>query len=220
MKSYWDNVTKIYEKQRERGIREYGQKLEENTGLTVEERINMIEEELVDTLMYLEHLKEMKVGELEEKEHEEKTCMDCEYCCKNELSKKYLCGYWKGENTGHIRKAEDGICDYFERKMSEKERIEKAKNTLERIRDCIVEIEAHKCLNKDCEDCKRMVDTHEHLRSLDIILRAVKNLEDEKNLTKEKTRENFSIEEAKRTEEKAIKWKCPYCRKKVKVLEK
>lgn len=55
--SYWENVTKIYKKQTEKGIREYGQTLEQNTVLSATERIEMAQEELVDLLVYLEHIK-------------------------------------------------------------------------------------------------------------------------------------------------------------------
>lgn len=58
--SYWDNITKIYEKQKSKGVDTYGQTLEENTTLNIEERLTMLEEELVDALMYIEHLKEAK----------------------------------------------------------------------------------------------------------------------------------------------------------------
>lgn len=54
---YWENVTKIANKQREKGISEYGQGLEANKAAVLD-RINYIEEELVDALMYLEWLKD------------------------------------------------------------------------------------------------------------------------------------------------------------------
>lgn len=54
---YWNNVTSIYQKQRERGLLEYGMTLEANVELTAVKRIEMAQEELVDTLLYLEHLK-------------------------------------------------------------------------------------------------------------------------------------------------------------------
>lgn len=57
VKKYWDNITRIYERQRDKGVRQYGQTLEENKGLSTLDRIEMLEEELVDALMYLEHLK-------------------------------------------------------------------------------------------------------------------------------------------------------------------
>ena len=57
---YWKNITEIYSKQRAKGIKTYGQTLEQNTSLTTEERLTMIEEELIDALMYIEHLKEQK----------------------------------------------------------------------------------------------------------------------------------------------------------------
>lgn len=63
--SYWDNITKIYKKQAEKGIKEYRMKLEENAGLTASQRLTLLEEELVDALVYLEHLK-LKVAQYEQ----------------------------------------------------------------------------------------------------------------------------------------------------------
>lgn len=54
---YWDNITEIYRKQSEKGLKEYGMTLEENTDIPVDDRITMLEEELVDALVYLEHLR-------------------------------------------------------------------------------------------------------------------------------------------------------------------
>lgn len=61
--SYWTNITRIYQRQRNKGIKNYGQRLEENSKLTTTEKITMLEEELVDGLMYLEHLKAGVVNE-------------------------------------------------------------------------------------------------------------------------------------------------------------
>ena len=55
--SYWANITQIYSRQRSKGIHSYGQTLEENTKLTDLERLEYLEEELVDALMYIEHIK-------------------------------------------------------------------------------------------------------------------------------------------------------------------
>ena len=54
---YWDRITELANKQRQKGIETYGQGIEDND-LPVEERIRYIEEELIDALMYLEWLKE------------------------------------------------------------------------------------------------------------------------------------------------------------------
>lgn len=54
---YWENITEIATKQREKGIRDYGQGIEDNKE-PILTRIQYIEEELVDALMYLEWLKE------------------------------------------------------------------------------------------------------------------------------------------------------------------
>lgn len=54
---YWDRVTAIAQRQREKGLNKYGMKLEENN-LPIEKRLEYLEEELVDGLMYLEWIKE------------------------------------------------------------------------------------------------------------------------------------------------------------------
>ena len=54
---YWDNITEIYRKQSEKRLKEYGMTLEENTDIPVADRITILEEELVDALVYLEHLR-------------------------------------------------------------------------------------------------------------------------------------------------------------------
>ena len=55
---YWKNICEIQERQKQKGLSKYGQVLEENTSMTTTERIEYLQEELVDALMYLEHLKE------------------------------------------------------------------------------------------------------------------------------------------------------------------
>lgn len=57
MSKYWDRIAEIAQKQTKKGLSKYGNGLEENVCMDVLERIKMIEEELVDALMYLEHLK-------------------------------------------------------------------------------------------------------------------------------------------------------------------
>lgn len=54
---YWENVCKIAEKQRRKGIETYGQGLEDNHW-NMEKRLQYLEEELVDALMYLEWIKD------------------------------------------------------------------------------------------------------------------------------------------------------------------
>lgn len=54
---YWDNVCAIQKRQTEKGISTYGQTLEQNKSLTDIQRLTMLEEELIDGLMYIEHLK-------------------------------------------------------------------------------------------------------------------------------------------------------------------
>lgn len=54
---YWENICKLQDKQRKKGIETYGQGLEDNHQ-PILIRIQHIEEELIDALMYLEWLKE------------------------------------------------------------------------------------------------------------------------------------------------------------------
>ena len=54
---YWDNITAIAIQQRNKGLRDYGQGIEDNPA-SILDRIKYIEEELVDALMYLEWLKD------------------------------------------------------------------------------------------------------------------------------------------------------------------
>lgn len=54
---YWDRVTAVANKQREKGIAEYGRGIEVDTA-DIDVRLNRIEEELIDALMYIEHLRD------------------------------------------------------------------------------------------------------------------------------------------------------------------
>ncbi len=57
-KKYWENIDKIQKEQTEKGINKYGMILEENDNLDYLDRIRYLQEELIDALMYCEHLKE------------------------------------------------------------------------------------------------------------------------------------------------------------------
>lgn len=63
---YWENINKIYETQRKKGITTYNQTLEQNQIPDVISRIEYLQEELVDALMYCEWIKD-KLLENEEK---------------------------------------------------------------------------------------------------------------------------------------------------------
>lgn len=54
---YWENIQKMAQKQRAKGISKYGAGLEDNTELDTIESITYLQEELIDALMYCEHLK-------------------------------------------------------------------------------------------------------------------------------------------------------------------
>lgn len=53
---YWNNVCTIADRQRKKGIEEYGQGIEDNPE-SICKRLEYIEEELVDALMYIEWAK-------------------------------------------------------------------------------------------------------------------------------------------------------------------
>lgn len=55
--TYWKNICDMQQRQTEKGIKTYGQTLEENDSLTDIERLEYLEEELIDALMYIEHIK-------------------------------------------------------------------------------------------------------------------------------------------------------------------
>jgi hypothetical protein len=54
---YWERICKLSERQRAKGMKTYGKGLEDNP-LSITERITYLEEELIDALYYLEHIKE------------------------------------------------------------------------------------------------------------------------------------------------------------------
>ena len=59
---YWQRVCAIADKQRAKGIAEYGQGLEDNPA-DIARRITYLEEEMVDGLMYCEWIKARLDGE-------------------------------------------------------------------------------------------------------------------------------------------------------------
>lgn len=60
---YWENINELARQQRIKGMKKYKTGLEDNYKSTVD-KIQYIEEELIDALMYLEWLKDgMRNGE-------------------------------------------------------------------------------------------------------------------------------------------------------------
>lgn len=62
--TYRDAIVAMIDKQRAKGLEKYGQTLEDNTTLTNCQRIEHAQEELVDALQYLEHLKQTQADRL------------------------------------------------------------------------------------------------------------------------------------------------------------
>lgn len=56
-KCYRDNIIALMDKQAKKGMDKYGQTLEENNTLSTEQRIEHLQEELIDAMQYCEHLK-------------------------------------------------------------------------------------------------------------------------------------------------------------------
>lgn len=54
---YWERICKLAEKQRAKGMKTYGQGLESNP-MGIVERLEYLEEELIDGLMYCEWIKD------------------------------------------------------------------------------------------------------------------------------------------------------------------
>ena len=59
---YWERICKLSEKQRAKGMSKYGQGLENNPDGIVK-RIEHLEEELIDALMYCEWIKDYFLGD-------------------------------------------------------------------------------------------------------------------------------------------------------------
>lgn len=59
---YWERICRLSERQRAKGMETYGQGLEMNP-MGIVERLTYLEEELIDSLMYIEHIKEWLVNE-------------------------------------------------------------------------------------------------------------------------------------------------------------
>lgn len=62
--TYRDAIVAMIDRQRAKGLEKYGQTLEDNTTLTSCQRIEHAQEELVDALQYLEHLKQTQADKL------------------------------------------------------------------------------------------------------------------------------------------------------------
>lgn len=61
---YESTLAGLINRQRAKGLNKYGQTLEDNTTLTNEQRIEHAQEEMVDALQYLEHLKKTQADRL------------------------------------------------------------------------------------------------------------------------------------------------------------
>lgn len=58
-KHYWQNVCRIQEEQQRKGLKKYGLPLEQDEAMHINKRLQHLTEELIDGLMYIEHIKEL-----------------------------------------------------------------------------------------------------------------------------------------------------------------
>lgn len=58
-KKYWQKICEMQERQTQKGISRYGQILEENKDLDIFQVLEYLQEELIDALMYIEHIKKL-----------------------------------------------------------------------------------------------------------------------------------------------------------------
>jgi hypothetical protein len=65
---YWERICKLSERQRAKGMKTYGQGIESNPA-DILTRIQYLQEELIDGLMYCEWIKD-KLMELEKEKHD------------------------------------------------------------------------------------------------------------------------------------------------------
>lgn len=56
---YWMNICRMNARQEAKGMDKYGEPLEQNTTLTTTQRIEHLQEEMIDALKYCEHLKQV-----------------------------------------------------------------------------------------------------------------------------------------------------------------
>lgn len=56
---HWQKICEMQERQTQKGISRYGQILEENKDLDISQVLEYLQEELIDALMYIEHIKKL-----------------------------------------------------------------------------------------------------------------------------------------------------------------
>lgn len=88
--SYWDLITAINERQETKGRAKYGEDLEDNTTLTTVQRIEHAEEEAIDLLKYLEHLKQVAVDGITANDYQRAAMRTAWTKTKQELPPKVL----------------------------------------------------------------------------------------------------------------------------------
>lgn len=57
MSKYWNNVCEIQKEQTAKGIKKYGFTLEDSDDMPLYKTLTYLQEELIDALMYIEHIK-------------------------------------------------------------------------------------------------------------------------------------------------------------------
>lgn len=86
--SYWDKITLLNNKQEAKGVNKYGEMLEENTTLSRLQRIEHAQEEAIDFLKYLEHLKETYKDNLTANDYQRQAMRTAQFFHEGDLSLK------------------------------------------------------------------------------------------------------------------------------------
>jgi len=106
---YWDLISVMNDRQEAKGLSKYGQPLEENTDMPNLQRIEHAQEEAIDLLKYLEHLKQTVVDGITANDYQRaamRTASGMNYENHGMLMNGVLgmCGE-SGEVADHVKKA-------------------------------------------------------------------------------------------------------------------
>lgn len=171
--SYWENVCEINRRQEEKGLSKYGQTLEDNTTLIVKQRIEHLEEELIDALKYAEHIKAVLDDNLTANDYQRaamRTASGMQYTMFDDPNKGLLLNGVMGLN------GEAGECiDIVKKALFQGHEVDR-EHLIEELGDCAwylavscqaLGVTLEECLNRNVEKLmKRYPDGFDKSRSI------------------------------------------------------
>lgn len=159
--SYWENVCEINRRQEEKGLSKYGQTLEDNSTLMTNQRIEHLEEELIDALKYAEHLKVILADELTANDYQRaamRTASGMQYTMFDDPNKGLLLNGVMGLN------GEAGECiDIVKKALFQGHEVDR-EHLIEELGDCAwylavscqaLGVTLEECLNRNIEKLKK-----------------------------------------------------------------